>query len=384
MCFVLALCAGACGDDATAATDAGAVETDSGGRTDAATGDDASPPRDDGGSGDAAADDAGASPACDPATSRPYPAETWTFAPVEGAVCAMGTPTGIGINPGATPGRVLVYFKGGGACFSAMDCSASDLDGFGEAKLAAQTRGNRLFDRASTSNPFRDYSYVFIPYCTGDFHSGDNLSDYGMHHVGHRNVELYLELLADAFCDAEQVVVTGTSAGGFGATFNYAAAHETFGDIPVDLIDDSGPYMRPAYMPAAIQDLTATNWGWRDNVPSGCADCATSWHALYTHAAATYPDDRISLVSSLRDPSIQGRFGRYGGITSLAEFERGIEDLADAVLAPLPNARVFYTDSMGHVWTTGSLDGVSVGGTTLRTFIEQQVGDDPGWASVRP
>ena len=56
-------------------------------------------------------------------------------------------------------------------------------------------------DRARATNPFRDASYVFVPYCTGDLHAGSNVATYDVlgprtfAHVGRRNVEALLPRL---------------------------------------------------------------------------------------------------------------------------------------------------------------------------------------------
>ena len=38
--------------------------------------------------------------------------------------------------------------------------------------------GGGLLDLERADNPFRDYSVVFIPVCTGDVHIGDNVHTY--------------------------------------------------------------------------------------------------------------------------------------------------------------------------------------------------------------
>jgi hypothetical protein len=294
------------------------------------------------------------------------PKDAWAWVPYPDAKCGRGTSTGIGIHDAA----------------SCAGGKAANLDGYDKTKLASELSmfsAGSVFDRSSDTNPFRDYSLVFVPYCTGDFHTGDRVSEYGIHHVGFSNLKKYLANIVPTFCDAERVVLTGSSAGGFGSTFNYAQVKEAFGKTRVDLIDDSGPYLRPPYMSAAWQAKLRSAWGFVGNLPKGCTGCETEWHNLYPFLAKTYPDARLSLVMAKMDYSI----GTYFGMDPYGE-ARGVDDLADNVLAPLSNFRVYLLNSNQHVWLSQNLGGVFSGGSTLSAFLTKQVSDDASWSNVRP
>jgi hypothetical protein len=326
----------------------------------------------------------GAAPACDSGEPLETPAETWTYVSIPGTECGNGSPAALVINPTRRSRHLLVALEGGGACFNEGDCGSSFLDGINERDVADHIFYTSLFERDLASNPFADYSYVYVPYCTGDFHSGSAVSSFGVHHAGYTNMKAFLTRIVPTFCDADHVVVTGFSAGGFGATFNYVQVHEAFGSLPVDLIDDSGPYMQPPWMPLSAQDMMDASWNYRANMPPDCDDCASGWHALYAHGSARYPNDRISLVSALWDYSIQERFAPYTPLDSLDDFQIAIDAFADEIMIPLPNARVFYIPDNGHVYLPGALDEVVVGGVSLEQFVRRQIDDDPGWANVRP
>src|ERR1700683_4943900 len=91
-----------------------------------------------------------------------------------------------------------------------------------DANYLAQPGG--FFDRTAAANPFKDYSYVYVPYCTGDNFAGANVVQYGgmtAMHVGFRNVSAFLSRIVPTFPAATHVVLAGSSAGGFGAIFNW-------------------------------------------------------------------------------------------------------------------------------------------------------------------
>ena len=154
------------------------------------------------------------------------PAGQWTWVPFGNAFCANGTTTGIGVNMSSTPdARVLFYFEGGGACWNDFTCytimtASYFTTGYGESDFAAESADTTylalpggFFDRTAAANPFKDYNYVYVPYCTGDIHGGDNIMKYTSahvaHHVGFKNVTAYLERLVPTFPNADRVIIAG-------------------------------------------------------------------------------------------------------------------------------------------------------------------------------
>lgn len=326
----------------------------------------------------------GSGPDCNIGTPLTVPDLTWTTVRSTGTVCGNAGEAGFVVNPSPTSKGLLIYFSGGGACFSQSDCTASLLGGFSDNQGVALASGRALFDRTDAANPFADWDFVFVPYCTGDFHAGDNVPSYGVRHRGYSNMVAHLETIVPTFCDADHVVVTGTSAGGYGALLNYAHIHAHYDNIPVDLVSDSGPFLTPAYMSLSFQDLLEDSWQFRQHFPSSCQGCDGGGHALYTHLAERWPEDRLSVITNTRDPTIQSRLEPYTPLDDLDAYEEGLDVLADDVLGPLANFRVFYRDAEGHVLLGGAALAKSQNGVTLGTFITQQVTDDPDWSDVRP
>ena len=122
-------------------------------------------------------------PACQtPTEGEPIAATAgeWSWIPVDGMRCANGDPTGIAVNlaPGGAD-RVLIYLLGGGGCWDAASCYELGLanhitDGFDAEKFAATSlEPFPYLDRERADNPFDDYHLVFVPYCTGALHAGD-------------------------------------------------------------------------------------------------------------------------------------------------------------------------------------------------------------------
>ncbi len=315
------------------------------------------------------------------------PAGQWSWIDFDDAFCANGSTTGIGINPGPKSERLLIYMRGGGACWDHESCYVKKLavaieSGFGASDFnyADPFINSGMFDRSDATNPFKDASYVFVPYCTGDLHAGNTVTNHGgkpTSHVGFANMGAFLNRLVPTFPAIKQVVLSGGSAGGFGATMNWDRTQIAFGQR-VDMIDDSGPWLPNPYLPEALEQKFRTAWGIDANLPSGCASCLDKLDTIYTHVANKYPASRGALLSYMVDPVVAAYFG-----ISLAEFTEGLVTLAPAINA-LANSHYFGKAGSNHVLLKAGWAKVSQSGVTLKQWITQMVDDDPNWKSISP
>ncbi len=342
----------------------------------------------------------------------------WTFQPIAGSKSAWtnGSATGIGTNPASTGDNVFIYLEGGNACFNALSCSVTaNTDGYDAAKLATDATSTLeipIFDR--TSSLFKDYNFVFVPYCTGDIFAGDNdtsIAGTMRHFHGAKDMDLYLARIKSAFPHAKNIIISGFSAGGFGAAVNYDRAAKAFPNVKVELIDDSGPPMAEAFVPACLQKLFKDTWGLDKTLPAGCTDCANDafMEPLVTYISTQYSDRRLSLISSSEDGTIS-RFWGFGYDADTmsatygqpncntaqtipfsypgAEYAAGLENLRDTIIGAQPNFKMFLIDGTNgednthHVWTDQDPNMVMSNDVSLETFLESQFNDDPNWANV--
>ena len=273
------------------------------------------------GSADGGADSGGFS-AGDPITG--LTPQKWTWVPVEGATCRDGSGTGIGVSLGKSTDKVMIFLEGGGACFNATTCALMNPKSYGagdfNGTFASLEGKSGIFDRTDTANPVSDWSFVYVPYCTGDIHAGNNVTgpDAGagvasQHFVGYANIGLDLKRIVPTFPSAKQVLLTGISAGGFGASANYAQVAKAFSSLPVVLLDDSGPPMEDPYEAACQQKDVTTLWGLDKTLLSDCgSDCSNpgSYYLDYAkHIGKQYPTAPFGLVESSEDAVITLFFG---------------------------------------------------------------------------
>lgn len=297
----------------------------------------------------------------------------WQWVPVDGAVCRDGSPAGFAINPESSSTHVMVFLEGGGACFNSTLCSPL-LNPQNIPTTSQFHPSVGIFDRTNPANPVADWNFVYIPYCTGDVFAGDRpdatvpgLVDaqgnpIPQQFVGFANMQLFLGRVVPTFPNADQVLFTGVSAGGFGAASDVELAQEYFGAVPLTLLDDSGPPMSSMYIASCLQQQWRELWGFDKTLLAACgSDCPDPNDYvldLATHLIGQYPDNVGGLVSHLNDPIIEAFYG-YGnndcqppGLLPMldpATFQMGLEDFRTYIDARTSNFGTYYqNESNSH------------------------------------
>lgn len=299
---------------------------------------------------------------------------TWTWYEIPGTRCIDGSAAGFSVNHNPDSDKVLVYLEGGGACFNGF-CESLFTRG-------GQTPGaTGIFDRENTANPVGDWTLVYVPYCSGDIYAGDNeyeLAGETRYFYGYSNITAFLERWVPWFGDASQVVLSGSSAGGFGAFSNYPQTARAFGDVPVTLLDDSGPPMSSDVFPPCLQDTFRTVWGLDRTLIAECGDdCADADDYVLSyldHVRAEFPDVRGGVFSSLQDTTIRlfAGYGWYGGHDMCAEYPQsvtgavytaGLEELRDHLEAGGDGIGTYFVEGNSHtILRSGGLYSMSVAG----------------------
>ncbi len=241
--------------------------------------------------------------------------------------------------------RLVVYFDGGGACWDDTTCavprlaSASDPnDGFYKAELIASDDPRRMagvFDLRNPRNPLRDWSFVFVPYCTGDVHSGSNTATYTdpdtgepytIEHRGSDNFRVILEWMRANFDAPETILVTGSSAGAFGAATQYARIREVFPAGRAVMLGDAGQGVTtPGF-------LERRNDNWRYDLPAsvfGPNASLTRDDDVVAALAAHFPNDRFAQYTTAHDRTQVAFFALMGRENACRAWTEGMSrDLA--------------------------------------------------------
>jgi hypothetical protein len=239
-----------------------------------------------------------------PATAAASGAQAWKkVVPGGDCECADGSEFAFWERR-ADPTKVVFFLDGGGACFEAATCAFTGLDHPGTANYdwsiwgEDPAREGGIFDLGRADNPFRRYSFVYVPSCTGDAHLGDVTRTYSpkltVEHKGFVNGTTALGYMAKRYPDADQVVVVGKSVG--------SVASPVYGGLAADLLPDARVTVFGAQSGHVPDDpdlnakLFGELWGAYDKMPD--------WTVNHGLSARDWGPRRFWIQAGLHDPKI--------------------------------------------------------------------------------
>jgi hypothetical protein len=241
-------------------------------------------------------------------------------------------------------------------------------------------------NHADANNPFKDWTTIFVPYCTSDIHSGDNDVEYTdsadagapktFHHKGRANLAAYLARIAATYPSPSQIAVTGSSAGGGGTLFNYPLIRSYWPNATSFLLDDSLPFLEKDGMPATMRQLWFKNWNLTPVTTPMCgADCEDDMSQIFAGLARLYPNDRMALLSCTTDYVIAGCYG----IEPFINYWKPLKAFTTNVLVPTGHFKHFYVDGWCHTMLTAVKSHAG-----LQAWLTNMVSNDPTWDDVGP
>ncbi len=282
----------------------------------------------------------------------------WTmFSPGGETRCARDTPYQFYVRPAASGAtdKLLIYFQGGGACWNALTCGTANatFDDYVNSPAVEVGRYNGIFDFANPANPVADYNIVFVPYCTADVHVGDATVDYGngltIHHNGFKNTSAVLDWTYANFTTPQDLMITGSSAGAYGAIYYAPFVINQYPDAKVVQFGDAGVGATPVGWAVLEQ------WGMYTNMPQFVPDLANvdpatfTINTLYTANAALYPDTPFAQYTTAAD-EVQVGFYQFMvllNLTAPAWDELMYQNL-DTLDADYPNFASYVSGGKSH------------------------------------
>ncbi len=172
-----------------------------------------------------------------------------------------------------TVNNLVVYYQGGGACWEQLTCSIPTCDkNVVDSEDDPNHFSSGFANLTNPANPFKDWSAVFVSYCSCDIHFGDASQDYTntdpahpkhVEHRGFENAKVAEKWAREHFLAPERVFVTGSSAGAYGAWFNAPLLHPVWPSARFDVLADAGNGV-------ATQDFLEKffpNWNFAANLP---------------------------------------------------------------------------------------------------------------------
>lgn len=317
----------------------------------------------------------------------------WTWVSFPEAHCRDGSATGIGLNLSSTSKNLVLFLDQGGACFDPLTC-AQNASGYDAASFATDTNRHwfdtGIFNRTDPDNPARDWSFVLVPYCTGDVHSGNQPSGVvpmlgPQEFSGYHNLDVFLSRVVPTFSDAQQVLFAGSSAGGFGALLNADHVARWFAPVPITVISDSGPPMPTSAVAPCLEKRWLDTWGLDRGPMLDCGvDCPSSSDYMVDqvlHFGWRYPTYRAGLISSTGDETIR-MFFSFGvndcnpdritaANVSPEAYLAGLTSLRDTMTAEHASFGTFLLGGQTrHIWLMDDIPfAASVGGTSIKQWV---------------
>lgn len=241
------------------------------------------------------------------------------------------------VRIGRNPKKLLVFLNGGGVSFDEYTAArpnnaftlhipdtyySNDGEWIGDYFLREGMNAQR------EDNPFLDWSIIHILYCNGDFHCGDGEFPYTaqdgsrrmMRYHGYRNAMAVISAAKQLLPDPDQLLIAGSSAGGFGASL---LADDIIQQFPscdhITCCVDSALILSDRW-----RDIAAHVW----HSPSHIVERLTSNNLTLDHLTALHVKygDRVKILfmSSVRDAMLAAAENALQGNGQKAEEKDGI------------------------------------------------------------
>ncbi len=179
------------------------------------------------------------------------PGQWFQLSPGGETICGHGAPYSFYYREG--PGQdLLIYFQGGGMCWDGQTCNVSTttFDDWVNSNDASDNPGlfpQGFTDFSNPANPFLNDDIVYVDYCTGDMHTGNNEQGYTFNdtwfdvkHKGAVNASAALNWVYSNITAVDSVFVAGCSAGAVGAAYWSADIAAHYPGRRVALLGNSG------------------------------------------------------------------------------------------------------------------------------------------------
>jgi len=296
--------------------------------------------------------------------SEPVKEGTVYLVTPEGAVTSIGNQW-VGAFKKGSENKLVVFFYGGGVSVDAYTAArglsrhAGEFFYFDDVsfwKDVAYGCFKAGFGSDSETNPFRDWNVALLPYTTGDFHIGTGDFEYTdlegnpaiLYHHGYTNFKLFMDRVMPYLGNPETIVVSGSSAGGFGTSFLSEDITELFPETKnfVTCVDASQLYWDK------FPEVCRNVW----EAPEHIANRFVSDNPVYDCLATLHNDKpyvKILFTCSIRDNALvmYNNYFDKGVMTPGTKedgeiFQQRLKGFVKDLLAVDNNAGVFIWDDM--------------------------------------
>ena len=245
--------------------------------------------------------------------------DAWLKVEPPGVTCGDGSPYKIFVNYSNTSDNLVVVFEPGGACWDYDSCAgrngirgAANPNGIKDNHWEKASFISPFLSRFDDTNPAREWNMIYVPYCTGDVHTGIKTVTYQgggadpdltFRHEGHKAVQEVVKWIDRNFTRVPKLLSTGCSAGGVGSLANYKFLREGVAAVEKGyLINDSGPIFPSSGYSKPLHNMIRAAWNLDVLQPYMPADFSLDdMGTINTALADAFPDDRLATTFFRRD-----------------------------------------------------------------------------------
>lgn len=151
--------------------------------------------------------------------------------------------------------NLIIYLQGGGSCWNPVTCVTRPT--YYPDVTDSDLYVSGIFDFSNQANPFKDWYFLYVPYCTADLHWGSGDWDYQFMPgqavtIYHRGLDNFLSALKWAKENfprrLEKVLLTGSSAGSMGAIGSFPWVRRVYPTAKLYVLGDAGIGVGPREM----------------------------------------------------------------------------------------------------------------------------------------
>ncbi|XHF26096.1 pectinacetylesterase family protein [Corallococcus exercitus] len=255
----------------------------------------------------------------------------WQKVTLPGTKCGNGSQYKFFVHKTNSP-NLLFMMEGGGACWDYDSCSgrlgilgAANPNGIPDDYMTQFTAKyvSPIVNGADPGLPFRDrkdivtkdWNIVYMPYCTGDVHIGNNAKTYvdatggqaplTWYHNGYTNTLAAANYAKQNFPSVQKLLVTGYSAGGTSTSAGYYFIRKAINPAKGYMINDSGPiFMAPNAnsLSRPLHDKIRSSW----NLDSVFSQLPASFNindmgSINKMVATEFPNDQLAYTGYTMD-----------------------------------------------------------------------------------
>ena len=245
--------------------------------------------------------------------------------------------------------KVVVYFFGGGVSINGYT-SEHGKEFFATTAKVQDFVASGGIGSTSEENPFRDWTYLVLPYASGDFHSGtgeyhymDGSKERVVYHNGYNNYSAFMDAAMPYVGNPDTLLVTGFSAGGFATSL-----------LADDVIDR---FPSAENITVCVDSSLLLYDGWHETAdglwktPTVIADRLVSDNLVLDSLTALYNKrgDTVKILfdCSYRDDTLQEyqAYIRTGMMTRSKEngdlFQKDLAEMVDGLQENIPSVGIF-------------------------------------------